>query len=64
MSNIGKQPVEIPEGVDVIIHLANIANDPTVELDPTLSWDVNVLFMIRISTRFYTGVFLILDGRR
>ena len=31
------------KGVDVIIHLANIANDPTVELDPTLSWDVNVL---------------------
>ena len=31
------------KGVDTIIHLANIANDPTVELDPTLSWDVNVL---------------------
>ena len=26
-----------------IIHLANIANDPTVALNPTLSWDVNVL---------------------
>ncbi len=25
-----------------IIHLANIANDPSVELNPTLSWDVNV----------------------
>ena len=31
------------KGVDVIIHLANIANDPTVELDPALSWNVNVL---------------------
>ena len=31
------------EGVDAIIHLANIANDPAVELDPTLSWEVNVL---------------------
>lgn len=30
-------------GVDVIIHLANIANDPAVELNPTLSWEVNVL---------------------
>ena len=28
---------------DAIIHLANIANDPTVELNPTLSWEVNVL---------------------
>jgi len=35
---------EIPlEEVDAIIHLANIANDPAVELNPTLSWEVNVL---------------------
>ena len=31
------------DNVDVIIHLANIANDPAVELNPTLSWEVNVL---------------------
>ena len=30
-------------GINTIIHLANIANDPTVELNPTLSWEVNVL---------------------
>ena len=30
-------------GVDSIIHLANIANDPAVELSPNLSWEVNVL---------------------
>ena len=30
-------------GIDTIIHLANIANDPAVELNPTLSWEVNVL---------------------
>ena len=30
-------------GVDAVIHLANIANDPAVELNPTLSWEVNVL---------------------
>ena len=29
--------------VDVVIHLANIANDPSVELNPNLSWEVNVL---------------------
>jgi nucleoside-diphosphate-sugar epimerase len=28
---------------DAIIHLANIANDPAVELNPTMSWEVNVL---------------------
>lgn len=30
-------------GIDVIVHLANIANDPAVELHPALSWEVNVL---------------------
>lgn len=29
--------------INTIIHLANIANDPTVELNPVLSWEVNVL---------------------
>ena len=29
--------------IDTIIHLANIANDPAVDLNPTLSWDINVL---------------------
>ena len=29
--------------VDTIIHLANIANDPAVELNPNLSWEINVL---------------------
>ena len=29
--------------VDTILHLANIANDPAVDLNPTLSWEVNVL---------------------
>ena len=31
------------EGIDRIIHLANVANDPCGELDPKLSWEVNVL---------------------
>ena len=31
------------EGISTIIHLANIANDPAVELSPLLSWEVNVL---------------------
>jgi nucleoside-diphosphate-sugar epimerase len=35
-------PVDV-DGVGAIIHLANIANDPGVELNPTLSWEVNVL---------------------
>ena len=31
------------KGFTRIIHLANIANDPSVDLDQTLSWEVNVL---------------------
>ena len=31
------------KGIQSIIHLANIANDPAVELNPCLSWEVNVL---------------------
>ena len=31
------------DGVDAVLHLANIANDPAVELNPSLSWEVNVL---------------------
>tara|TARA_A100001388_G_scaffold38090_1_gene24080 strand:+ start:156 stop:1097 length:942 start_codon:yes stop_codon:yes gene_type:complete len=30
-------------GINTVIHLANIANDPAVDLNPTLSWEVNVL---------------------
>jgi len=35
--------------IDTIIHLANVANDPTVELNPNLSWEVNVLASKRIA---------------
>ena len=31
------------KNIYAIIHLANIANDPGVELNQSLSWDVNVL---------------------
>lgn len=31
------------KGHQIIIHLANIANDPTVEIAPELSWNINVL---------------------
>jgi nucleoside-diphosphate-sugar epimerase len=31
------------KNINTIIHLANVANDPTVELNPNLSWEVNVL---------------------
>jgi nucleoside-diphosphate-sugar epimerase len=36
------------DGVDAVIHLANIANDPACELDAKLSWEVNVLAGMRL----------------
>jgi nucleoside-diphosphate-sugar epimerase len=30
-------------GIEIVIHLANVANDPSVELNQTFSWEVNVL---------------------
>lgn len=40
---------ELPlDGVESVIHLANVANDPSVDLAPTLSWEVNVLATMRV----------------
>lgn len=39
------------DGVDAVIHLANVANDPGVELDPTLSWEVNALGTQQLADR-------------
>jgi nucleoside-diphosphate-sugar epimerase len=36
---------------DVIFHLANIANDPSVDLNPYASWEVNVLGTMRLIDR-------------
>ena len=42
----------IPLGsVGSIIHLANIANDPSVELNPYVSWEVNVLATMRLADK-------------
>jgi nucleoside-diphosphate-sugar epimerase len=36
---------------DTIVHLANVANDPAVELNPYASWEVNVLATMRLADR-------------
>lgn len=36
------------KNINIVIHLANIANDPTAELMPDLSWDVNVIASYKI----------------
>lgn len=39
------------DGVDAVIHLANVANDPCGELDAKLSWEVNVLATMQLVER-------------
>lgn len=39
------------EGIDAIVHLANIANDPCGDLDPKLSWEVNALATMRLADK-------------
>lgn len=39
---------DFPNKVDTVIHLAAISNDPSAELNPKLSWDVNVLGLLNI----------------
>src|ERR1700733_3241955 len=34
---------------EIIFHLANVANDQTVELNPYLSWEINVLATMRLA---------------
>jgi len=38
-------------GVDVIIHLASIANDPCGDLDPKLTWEISCLATMQLADR-------------
>lgn len=51
--DVKKKPIsEISEGdleeVEFVVHLANIANDPGVELNPVLSWEINTLHLTQL----------------
>ena len=39
------------EGVDCIIHLASIANDPCGDLDPKLTWEVSALSTMQLADK-------------
>ena len=43
---------EVPlNGIDCIIHLASIANDPCGDLDPKLTWEVSALATMRLADK-------------
>ena len=49
--DIRKIDSKLFKNIDTVIHLANIANDPSVDLSPILSWDVNVLSLFDILSK-------------
>ena len=34
--------------VEHVIHLANVANDPSVDLNPAFSWEINTLYLTEL----------------
>jgi nucleoside-diphosphate-sugar epimerase len=38
-------------GIDAIIHLASVANDPCSELDPQLTWEISALATMRLADK-------------
>ena len=42
----------VPIGAtDAVIHLAGVANDPTGDLDPKLTWEINALATMQLADR-------------
>lgn len=39
------------ESINAILHMANVANDPSVDLDPVLSWEINCLATMKLIDR-------------
>ena len=39
------------EGVDAIIHLSSVANDPCGDLDPKLTWEISCLATMQLADR-------------
>lgn len=46
--NADRMPMQ---GMDVVMHLANVANDPCADLDSKLNWEVNALATMQIVER-------------
>lgn len=39
------------EGIDAVIHLASVANDPCGDLDPKLTWEISALATMKLADR-------------
>jgi nucleoside-diphosphate-sugar epimerase len=43
VGDVRAMPPDVVEGVDGVIHLAGLSNDPTAEYDPEANWQMNAL---------------------
>lgn len=53
---------DVLQGVDAVVHLAGLANDPSCDLDPDMAWDVNVestLELARAAVQAGVGRFIL-----
>ena len=46
--DIGSVPLD---GVDAIIHLSSVANDPCSDLDPKLTWEISCLATMQLADK-------------
>lgn len=47
-----REPDQVPlDGVDAIVHLSSVANDPCGDLDPKLTWEVSCLATMQLADR-------------
>jgi nucleoside-diphosphate-sugar epimerase len=45
-----RNPEEVPlDGIDAVIHLSSVANDPCGDLDPKLTWEVSALATMQLA---------------
>ena len=45
-----RNPADIPlDGLDAIVHLASVANDPCSDLDPKLTWEISALATMQLA---------------
>ena len=45
-----REPLDL-SGIETVIHLAAVANDPTGDLDPKLTWEINALATEQLATQ-------------
>ena len=48
VKNINEIKNQDLDQVEHVIHLANVANDPSVDLNPVFSWEVNTLHLTEL----------------